>query len=459
MKFITSRKAISLINNNDNIIISSFGNFSVCKNLLLELRNTYLKEKKPNNLTIITSVGSGNLTYEDEGLNIIAQKHLVKNIITSHLGMCKKMAEFAFDNCPNIYMMPLGVYLELLDSITRKKDGVITKIGLNTFCDPNVSGKSNYIKRININNNDYLYYQNFSIDICFIKAKLCDKKGNISFKKDEIINDSLEVAMASKSMKAKVIVEVEEVVDELDKEDKYIPNTLVDYIVISKYKEKVNPVTIKLEENRIKCAQKAYLEASNNDIINIGVGMPDAISYLIDKDNNKKNLTITIESGIVGGNIKLKENFGTSSNYDYRIRMSDMLKLYNTNFLDVAFLGAAQIDKNGNVNVSKFRNRCVGAGGFIDIVSNAKKIVFLTSLLTKNNEKKFINEIEEITFSSKNAILNNQEVLYITNICSFKLTKDGLELIEIDKNIDIEKDILNNIGFKIKISNNLKKGK
>ena len=86
-------------------------------------------------------------------------------------------------------------------------------------------------------------------------------------------------------------------------------------------------------------------------------------------------------------------------------------------------------------------------------------IVFLTSLLTKNNEKKFINEIEEITFSSKNAILNNQEVLYITNICSFKLTKDGLELIEIDKNIDIEKDILNNIGFKIKISNNLKKGK
>ena len=133
-----------------------------------------------------------------------------------------------------------------------------------------------------------------------------------------------------------------------------------------------------------------------------------------------------------------------------------MLKLYNSNFLDVAFLGAAQIDKFGNVNVSKFKNRTVGAGGFIDIISNAKKIVFLTTLVTKNNEAKFVDKVEEITFASKNALLNNQDVLYITDICVFKLTNNGLELIEVDNDVDINNDILKYIEFDVKVSNCLK---
>ena len=455
MKIITVDEAVSLIKDNDHVIISSFGNFSVCKSLLMGLKRSYLENKKPNNLTIITSVGSGNLTYEDEGLNIIAEVGLVKHIVTSHLGMCKKMAELVGSNYVSSYMMPLGVYLDLLDSMIRKKDGVISKIGLNTFCDPRISDNK-FTKVVEVNNQEYLYYKGFSVDVCFVKAKFCDKFGNISIKKDEIINDILEVVMVGKRYGAKVIVEVDEIVDKIEVDDIYIPAILVDYVVISEYKEKVIIKNREIKASRLKCATRTYMETSYNDVINIGVGMPDIISDLIIKDNNKKNLTVTVESGVIGGKIGLGEYFGSSSGYDYKIRMNDMLKLYNSNFLDVAFLGAAQIDKFGNVNVSKFKNRTVGAGGFIDIISNAKKIVFLTTLVTKNNEAKFVDKVEEITFASKNALLNNQDVLYITDICVFKLTNNGLELIEVDNDVDINNDILKYIEFDVKVSNCLK---
>ena len=129
-----------------------------------------------------------------------------------------------------------------------------------------------------------------------------------------------------------------------------------------------------------------------------------------------------------------------------------MLKLYQSKVLDTCFLGAAEIDKYGNVNVSKFGKRIIGPGGFIDIVTNSKKIVFMSSLLTKNNEPKFKNKIDQITFASINAINNNIEVLYITDVATFKLTKKGLELIEVNKDINIEKDILNKMEFKPEIN-------
>lgn len=171
--------------------------------------------------------------------------------------------------------------------------------------------------------------------------------------------------------------------------------------------------------------------------------MPESIFKYIKEEDN---IIVTLESGFIGGNIKTGVDFGLSTNYKARLKMSDMLNLYNSNFLDIAFLGAAQVDKNGCVNVSKFGSRAVGPGGFIDIVSNCKKIVFMTTLTNKKNEAKFKNEIEQITFSNKLAIENNIEVLYITEACVFKLTQKGLLLTEIDNNLTIN-DILNKMEF------------
>lgn len=459
MEFISAKEAISKINNNSHLMISGFGNIGICNDLLKALHDSYLFNKKPNNLTILSAVSLGNLTYDDVGFNLLALDGLVSSIITSHMGMCKKMAEYVISNNINTYMLPLGVYLQLLDSMIRKENGVLTKIGINTCCDPRISKENKNIDVINVNDCEYLFYKNTYVDVCFIKAKLADKLGNICIKEDEIINDCLEVAMACKRFNGIVIVEVEEVVDKLDSKDIYISNIFVDYIVVSSSFEKVDDTYGEIKLNRLKCAKRAYLEIKDNDIINIGVGMPDVINDFIIEDNRQNLVTVSLESGLIGGKLRLKQYFGSSKDYKSRIKMSDMLKLYSSNFLDIAFLGAAQVDKYGNVNVSKFKNRLVGPGGFIDIVSNAKKIVFLTNLVTKNNEVKFVNNIEQITFASKNALLNNQEVIYITDICVFKLTNNGLKLIEVDSDIDIEKDILKYIEFKIDIDASLLKRK
>lgn len=455
MEFINVEEAVNKISNNTNLLISGFGNYGYPNSLLKALKEKHEKDNNPKNLTIITGISAGNLSYEEEGLNLIANPKLVNKVITTHMGMSKKMAEMLSEI--ETYTIPLGIYLEILEAITRQKKFVISKIGLNSFCDPRLEGcrvsskaNDNIVNLINIDKEDYLLYKCFDINASFIKTDICDKKGNVAFRKDSIITDALDVAMATKSKLGKIIVEVEEVVDELDYTDVLIPNFLIDFIVIAK-KAKPNDLEIEPKQNtkRMLCANRAFQEIKENDIINLGVGMPDTLSKLIEEKSIKT--TLTIESGMGGGIPKIGPYFGTTNNPTFRLSLFSMLKLYQSNILDICFLGAAQIDKKGNVNVSKFGKRIIGPGGFIDIVSNAKKIVFMTSLVTKENKPKFKNEIDQITFASINALNNKVEVLYITDICVFKLTNNGLTLIEVNNNINIEDDILSKIEFKPEI--------
>lgn len=463
MEFINSKQAVELIKNNANLLISGFGNYGNPNTLLKEIRNSYNKYNKPSNLNIITGISAGNLSYDDNGLNLLANKNLVKSIITTHMGMSKKMAEMLSEI--ETYTIPLGVYLEMLDSISRNKDFVITKTGINTYCDPRIEGckvssKANkqIVNILHSNNKEYLMYNCFDIDICIIKLDICDKLGNATFYKDSIITDAFDIAMATHARKKIVIAEVEKQVDKLDYYDITIPNYLIDYIVISNDKEqKEKNYNLEIDKNRLNIAKRAFQEIKDNDIINIGVGMPDSISKLI-IDNNKK-VNLTIESGFGGGIPRIKEYFGTTTNPSYKISLFNMLKLYQSNILDIAFLGAAEIDQKGNVNVSKFGKRIIGPGGFIDIVSNSKKIVFMTNFLTKENKYKFKKKIDQITFASINAINDNIEVLYITDICVFKLTKDGLLLTETKENINIEKDILDKMEFKPLIAKSINQKK
>lgn len=450
MKIITIENAVKLIKDKSNIIITGFGNHHIPNNILLAIKNSYLNNNHPSNINLITGISAGNLSLDDVGLNTLAIPNLVDKIITSHMGMSKKMANLIYENQIKAYTIPLGVYLQLL----KTNNNVITKIGLNTFCDPRLDkamandltkqDNQELVSLININNQEYLSYKPFDIDVCIIKASIVDKYGNISYTKQDIIDDSYDAIIATHNKGGIVIVETNNLVDKIDNSDIIIPNMFIDYVIVvedNNKKEETN--LIKKDEKRDIIGKRASLELKKNSIINIGVGMPESIFKYIKEEDN---IIVTLESGFIGGNIKTGVDFGLSTNYKARLKMSDMLNLYNSNFLDIAFLGAAQVDKNGCVNVSKFGSRAVGPGGFIDIVSNCKKIVFMTTLTNKKNEAKFKNEIEQITFSNKLAIENNIEVLYITEACVFKLTPKGLLLTEIDNNLTIN-DILNKMEF------------
>jgi propionate CoA-transferase len=180
-------------------------------------------------------------------------------------------------------------------------------------------------------------------------------------------------------------------------------------------------------------------------------------------------MTLTAEPGVIGGLPAGGLNFGAASNTEAIINHPEQFDFYDGGGLDLAVLGSAQIDAQGNVNVSKFGSRLVGMGGFINISQNTKKVCFVGSFTAGDFDisikdgklhiakdgaiHKFVKQVEHITFSGKYAVKKGQTIYYVTERCVFKLVPEGIELIEVAPGVDIEKDILAHMDFKPIIKN------
>ncbi|GAA0724617.1 acyl CoA:acetate/3-ketoacid CoA transferase [Clostridium malenominatum] len=499
-KIISSKKAIDLIKNNQTLAIGGFVGFTIPEELLVTLKEKFLEDKKPNNLSIFYCAGIGD--GKERGLNHLAHEGLIGKLYCGHIGLAPKLGALVSKNLFPAYTVPQGVTVHLLRAIAGKKPGVLTHVGLKTFADPRIEGccanelakKESIIEIISIDNKDYLLYKSFPIDVCFIKATTADTHGSLTFENEAVFADQLTMAEATKNSGGIVIAQVDRVTEygTLDPHRVRVHSHLVDYVVIGKPENSPQSFLFKdfvpewtgqikrpldsfektdLNERKI-CGRRSILEIKKNMLVNLGIGVPEAVASVASEEGISDKFTLTIESGVMGGVPASGLGIGATYNPEAIHEQGSIFDLYDGGGIDVACLGAAEIDEKGNVNVSKFCGRVVGPGGFVNISQNTKKVIFCGSFTAKGLEikveddklkimkegtnKKFKTKVEQITFSGEYANDSGQEVLYVTERAVFKLTKAGLMLIEIAPGIDLEKDILSNMEFKPLISESLK---
>ena len=498
-KIISAKEAALLIEDEATIGTSaSSGLAGLPEELLIAIRDRYLKEKHPKNITFIHSSGIGNNT-EGRGADHLAYEGLIKRMISGHPGFSHRMARFISEGKVEAYLFPQGVIAQLWRSTAGNKPGLITKIGLNTYVDPRIQGaKANdrttedLIDVIELNNEEWLHYHNFPIDVAIIRGTTADVNGNLTTEREIANFEILHVAMAAKNRGGIVIAQVEQIAanQSLDPKQVKVPGVLVDYIVVAKKENhyqtmrqyydpalsgelKVPTDTIpKMPLNARKIiARRAAMELEPQSIVNLGIGMPDGVSSVAAEEGVADELTLTVEFGIFGGSPALGYDFGSSYNAEAYIDHPSMFDFYDGGGLDATFLGFAQLDQFGNVNVSQLGTKVIGPGGFINISQSSKKVIFVgtfTDGLKVNIEnqslqitdhgrtKKLIPQVEQITFSGKFATDHGLPVLYITERAVFDLHEGRLRLIEIAPGIDLENDILAWMDFKPLIANQVK---
>ena len=488
-KVVKLEDAVAAINDGDTVCVSGFVGIGTPECLLRGIESRFLQEAMPKNISLLFAAAPGD--GKDRGLNRIAIPGLVKRAIGGHWSLVPKLGAMAISNEIEAYNLPLGCISQLYRDIAAGKPGMFSKVGLHTFVDPRQTGGAinelttkPLVELKEIDNEEWLFYRSIPVDVALIRGTTADRQGNITMEREALTLDMLSIAMAAKNSGGLVIAQVERIAasGSLDPRQVVIPGNLVDCVVVSEPEEHLQTYSTPYNHSfsgRIKAdvahvqemplndrkiiARRAAMELPINGVVNLGIGMPEGVSAIANEEGIIDNITLTTEAGIFGGIPQSGLDFGAAINASAVIQTNQQFDFYDGGGLDLACLGMAEVDQRGDVNVSCFKGRFAGAGGFINISQNARKVVFVGTftagglkvdvsggelkIIQEGRNRKFLEAVEQITFNGEYGVQQGQEVLYITERCVFRLCESGLQLTEIAPGIDLDKDILEQMNF------------
>jgi len=491
MKVMSAREAINTyIKDGMTVGYSGFVGAAHAEEISLTLGQLFLETGHPCGLTVMYAAGQGDGV--SRGMNHLGEEGLVTKVIGGHWGLAPRLQKLALENKLAAYNLPQGVISHLFRDIAAGKPGVLTHVGLKTFVDPRLEGgkindlareSEDLVQLLTINGEEKLLYKAVPVDVAVIRATYADTAGNCTMEHEGVLAEGLAVAQAAKNSGGKVIVQVKKVVEygTLDPRLVKLPGIYVDAVVVAEdenhgqtFGTYYNPAysgecrvpvdslaPLPLDERKI-IARRAAMELVPNAIVNLGIGMPEGVAAVA-AEEGLQGMVLTTESGTIGGIPVGGKDFGVTTNPDCVLDQPAQFDFYDGGGLDVAFLGLAQMDQAGNINVSKFGPKIAGCGGFINITQNARKVVFCGTFtagglkesvcagkLQIDNEgkvKKFLEQVEQVTFSGEYAREQGQQVLYITERAVFRLTKQGVELTDIAPGVDLQRDVLDQMAF------------
>lgn len=500
-KFIKAQEVVELFKDGMTVLLDGFVGIGIPEEVYIEVEKSFLEKGTPKDLNIMFAAGFGN-AKTGTGLNRFAHKGMIKQVIGGHWGLAPNLGNLVNNKEIKGYNFPQGVIAQMFRDMAANKPGTISHVGLGTFVDPDLQGgklneitTEDIVEKLHLNGRDVLFFKGQKGDIALLKGTTADCEGNISMEEEPLTLETLSIAMAVRNNGGKVVVQVKRKLEDgyIQPKEVKIPGILVDYVVVAEnhenhkqtlndhYREefvtrkKVAPTEVKpapLDERKIVARRCAMLLNKEQKILNYGIGMPEMIATVLNEENQEEHFVPTVEPGAIGGTPQGGLNFGASIYPRAIVDQPYQFDFYDGGGLDAAFLGLAQCDKDGNINVSKFGPKIAGCGGFINITQNAKSVVFCGTFtaggleievkdgkLVINKEgkiKKFINSVEQITFSGEVAKANNKKVVYVTERAVFELTKEGLVLTEIAPGVDLQKDILDQMEFAPIVAKDLK---
>ena len=469
VKILTAAEAANLVEDGMTVSTNGFVACDLPEELTSALEKRFLETGSPKNLTYFYAAGQGN--RDGSGADHFAHEGMTSTVIAGHYNMAPKLGELIMQNKIKAYNLPQGTLSQLYRDIAAKKLGTLTHVGLYTFADPRVEGgklnditTEDLVEVVNICGEERLLYKAIHVDVALIRATYADEYGNITMEHECCTAEATAIAQAAKNCGGKVIVQVEKVVTDVDPKLVKVPGIYVDAVVVTENKENHTQCVgceydgsmtgefrvplgsleaPSLSPKKI-IGRRAAMELRPDTVVNLGIGIPEYISMVANEEGIGDHFTLTVEAGPVGGVPQGGPQFGGAVNAQAILDQPAQFDFYDGGGVDDAFLGLAQADKDGNINVSKFGPRIAGftAGGLKCSTKDGKLIID-----QEGKSDKFIDTVEQITFSGKYANKVGQPVMYITERAVFELREDGVYLTEVAPGIDIQTQILDHMGF------------
>ncbi|MBO0905876.1 acyl CoA:acetate/3-ketoacid CoA transferase [Jiella sonneratiae] len=497
MQVIDSAQAASLIRNGDNLLVSgSGGGHCVPQALLDAVEKRFLDTGEPKDLCLVHAVGIGDRKLK--GAACFRHPGMLRRSVTSALIDSPPLIELARRNEIESYTLPQGVIAQLVREMAAGRPGLITKTGLHTFVDPrqlgarqSESAREDLVELLEVAGEEWLRFKPLPLDVVFLRGTTADEDGNVSMEQEAIPGEMLSCAQAARRQGAAVVVQVKRLAERrgLKAREVKIPGILVDYVVVDPgqrqtYASDYDPsysgelrvplasmAKLPFSVRKI-VARRAAFELRKGAVCNLGAGISTGVSSVAAEEGVLGDIVLTNEQGYIGGAPLTGVDSGAAQNFSAVVDQPYQFDFYDGGGLDIAFLSFAEVDPAGNVNVSRFGDKIVGIGGFVNISQNARKVVFSGTFTSgglevecaggrlairqEGRHRKFVSGIEQICYNSQFALRQGRGAAFVTERAVFDVSPDGLRLIEIAPGIDLERDVVGQMAFRPAIAGDLK---